>query len=616
MEVPTRKTQVSPPFVRAYQRPVSTARAERHLAQAEEYRYQTHMFSSFFRFGGETLKVADRIFAAKEASDVANAQVDVENALTETWTEMQQLHYSEWKTLWEKRRPEIEERIIEGLDLPRSKEAFKEWYPRRADKFETDLGANILSKYQSQVKVDYVNDVQFWAELGKDFKVVELLETIRSTNLYTPEELDKIEKAAQETLNYGIASREVQRILQSPDGSLEAARGYMDSDKAPALSETSRNKLHDAIDEFEKKEIAEDEETLWDLYRQDKLDELEATIDNTRLPAAGDRSKLSWQKLVDSRRDTLKKVNEGKAEKEAYDRELRDFELRARRGEKISDEELVGSVLDKTDRNHITSIMEGEEQEREAILWEDDYNAAREWIRRDLLKQKLIDGINDETRFRHLKPKDREHFVNEIEKENNAKDPNKQTDGRVLSDVMDVVLKPDVPSPTKYKVIRDNTGADEDGNPRLSDGDARTIHNFVDNATPDWYMQYVKDLFKGALDNEWIDEDEFAQLNRDFYGRIAEGDLSEEGIRQHGEHLLMRVSDEFAKKKLKETEGYSWKVGRRRQEAEIERFIEERPPETIEIPNVTFEQQQKYEMIIRDQGVLKGWDGTKWVILK
>jgi len=223
------------------------------------------------------------------------------------------------------------------------------------------------------------------------------------------------------------------------------------------------------------------------------------------------------------------------------------------------------------------------------------------------------DLIESKSAFPHLTPKDREHF-----KEKLRESKSRKSDAEILSNVMDIALDPTIPQSTKYKVIRDNTGLDDEGKPRLTDSDARTIHNFVesDKNAPDYYMKYVKDLFDDALKNEWINDEEYARLNKDFYGRIAEGDLTQEGIMDLGKNLLIQISEDFAKKTFKADEDYRWRMFKGRRKEEMERYFEEHEPETIEeMPEVEYRRETEYEKtaINPKTGERLGLKDGKWV---
>jgi len=406
--------------------------------------------------------------------------------------------------------------------------------------------------------------------------------------VYYAHEAAVLEQEAYRSIDFAGVQENVRDIMVTEG--ISAARESISA--AEGLNENERKQLNGMIDDYEDEVVAAEEEKLWDILTREGPEALtNEVIDRTQLPARGEHSKLSWSNTRDSWLKTRSDSEKKKSAQEEYNRkysELLDYvessEAMKSPRETIKKIELSG--LEAGDESVLKGRLKERLEEKEESLRMKEIGEARRDIREGRITRANAGVIWNTERYKYLTGSDRtalENFIYSWEsRQDEAKNPNEVTDSGALLEAVTMAMDPGKNIPETEKHIRDNTGADENGNPRLSVKDAPNLIKLARQLKEDYYLKAAGNRFENALADELIDDKQYVELTTQFIQKVATGEYTEDGIVQLAENMLVQASEDYAKQLFKETKGYRWRWSESKQEAERARYIAEHRPETIQ----------------------------------
>jgi len=546
MEIPQRKSQISPPYVETYKRPVSTVRAEKHLAKAREYEYRTRMFQSFFKLGQQGLEVADKILEAKEATELMKAETTTAKMQQDFLLSLQDpdnpIPYGEWESRVLNMNAKIKEEVLSGMTVERSINVFLDRYERMSNDFyfdivkaaqKQDVLQAVADFYESYNSILNNNSI---ADEKKKSKAYEYIAGAEAGYLIDPSEANRLKNETDSIIAYNKTYREMQGVLmeEGPD----EARRYIYS--VEGLRTDDLSELEKAIKEYES---AVFDKELLRIAEAEADDTLSADlIFDSDLPVRGKYGKVWYLDRYNASAEKEMKSSKKKAEAAEYKNLMNDLIDEAESID-VTDTENLDSFIIKVDKaglkgddeDNVKRIAqtrrerfeteqeeaaESEEERKERAL-NSEWFSAYEGIRTGTITDG--DQFRNAYEYPNLNTGDPEankllkNLDNELEKKQEKETPEVvRSDLEVLEWLNANYDNPDVDNKTFFKYVLDNKASLQGSKGRdyrnwMKDARERDVTN-LDPARKD-AVNIISETFKKLMKDVGIEEG--AELRRE-----------------------------------------------------------------------------------------------------
>jgi len=624
MEIPQRGQQVAPPFVPTYKQPVSTLRAEKHLAKAREYRYQAHMFSSVLNIAQMGAQVGEKILEAIEVTDLMKAETIVSKrqqefllSLTDPYTEemgarppgpapKKPIPYEEWEKRTADENLKIKNDVLAEMRLPRSKKTFEERYEKIANDFTYTVAVELRRQEILEAEGIYYASKEAAIENNNIAKVKEYIIGAKAALILSPEDAVKDLQDAEERIAYNIAKRaayslgdfekalqfihtpEMNKVLK--ENGINPAR-FTDQAKE-SLEQQLRvdRSLQLSIEDREhRKRRVEQNLTIADRYAKNDPGLVDWLIEETKpggeLSDIEDTEYRAWINMIESRPDTVEKgkweITDPDVEAEVIKyvndpektkQEKIDF-IKSKHGEGLSNDDtnrylnklgVPGGRWDITDADIEAKVIKYINNPDKTLDEKIAY-----------VKGKHGFGLSNDDTNKYLAK------LGQPAGPKAGKSPYEESNPEMLAEVLRMIFDDDYNLPMTEDYIMDNMGPDpETGEPRIAPKDVKSLMPFArTHEKSPAYVRAMKEIDQAFKDGI-IDNSQYTAILNEFTREVNQGDKTEEGIVDQMKNLLIQSSEEYAEDVLEEAEDYRWYGRRKKREAEVERYLAEHEPET------------------------------------
>ena len=470
---------------------------------------------TLFRIGMDSAEKQKR---AREISQYSSAKVGILSDFNDFRIELaKDMDYASHEQKANTKLKEIYNSRSREITEPGVKDALKQWYDEKSIGllFDVRVNANSIEREYMQVK------------LGEELAVAE-----KTLDQELAEEL-LVDAQGAGTIFPDDAERERVRIMHSIDyseaqiGVMQNGTTWLYSKDAPDLPLNEREEIQKwyetklkAIEDDEKKarkleleKIQEDLVTKFYDFDSDKMtmSEFIDYVKQQDLPATeGEASKQWW---IDK---AVKRIKEPEDEKNRYE---------------VTDPEIEAEVRRYINRKDKTP------DEKELYI----------------MKRQGRGLSNDDVNIYLAKI-----GFEAVPKPKEGKTADELTDSDLFMEITRDILDPNIDSVDVKKKIRENLGADKEGNPGLAAPDAEKLTSWDNEHNKNPVLKQGLQLFTNAHKDGYLDSGELAQITRDWQAQVATGEYTTKGMIELAEKMIADASDKYIEEVIAEREDFGW----------------------------------------------------------
>ncbi len=545
MQIPQRGQRVGPV---SFRKPVSTLDQEKHLVKARKHQRTAQDVALIGGLAQDALGVVDNILAVKSATDLMAAETEMVRRKREFMLKLTDpknpVPFDEWESLTNEEIASIREDIDSGLNLRRSKEEFGRRYDRWSDDFLTEIRVDLQKQTALKSASDFKNSYDN-AVLGRDYKKAkEYVEGVRGW-LITNAEADQMLKSAEKTIAYNFLAVSAKSIIETQGN--QASIDFIYSDKANEILE-GMGINPASLPDRERDAIASRVATDW----KNKL----ALVEHEHQVRRTEQLFSAYDEII------------------AGEFSLEELENERRVGGKYSD-------IETRDQKQLMSMVSEKPAESRWEITDPEIEAqVAQYFRSDAtVRQKK--AYIDKRHGSGISNDDYNKYLNQIGFPSKAvgADSDTVSDPDLYAKYVERILDA---GEDEFDVENDlvgDVGADEDGNPRISPKDAKTLATWNRTVKTTPAYDEALDMFSQAYKDEFIDIGQMVDMQKNFEIKAESGDYTPTGLVQEATNMIAEKNEEFIEDELEKfrVEGKLFK-----HKETAEEWIARHPPEKKE----------------------------------
>lgn len=547
MEIPVYRRRTE-----TFKRPVSTAEQEGHLFKAGEFQQEAREHQRTAQtaalVGGlaqDALGVVGNILAVKSATDLMAAETEMIRRKNEFKLKLNDpnnpVPVEEWNSLLDAELASIRADEEEKLKLRRSKEEFGRRFDRWEDDFRNDIAVDAQVRTELKSESDYNNSFNNAILTGDFKKAKEYTEGVRGW-LLSPAQADANIALASKTIAENYLAGLAKNIIETQGH--QAAKDFIYSDQANRLLEM-KGISPLVLPDRERDAIASRVATDW----KNKL----ALVEHEHQVRRTEQRFTAYDEIIAGTFSLEELANE------------------TRLGGKYSD-------IEPGDQKQLMNMVKEKPAESRWEITDPGIEAqVAQYFRSDAtVRQKK--AYIDKRHGSGISNDDYNKYLNQIGFPSKAvgADSNTVSDPDLYAEYVIKILDANIDEFDIENELAGDIGADEDGNPRISPKDAKTLATWNRTVKTTPAYDEALGMFSQAYKDIIIDIDQMVDMQKKFEIKAESGDYTPTGLIQEATNMIAEKNEEFIEDELEKfrVEGKLFK-----HKETAEEWIKRHPPE-------------------------------------